>query len=56
MLVLSRLEGERIYIGDDIVVQIVEIRKNGNVRVGIEAPREIPIIRDDAVRTGRKAK
>jgi len=46
MLVLSRKPGERILIGDDITVTIVRIGPN-NVRVGIEAPRELNIVREE---------
>lgn len=44
MLVLSRQRDEEILIGDDIVITIVEIRGD-NVRLGITAPREIPVHR-----------
>jgi carbon storage regulator len=46
MLVLSRKVGERILIGDDITVTIVRIA-GGGVRVGIEAPPELPVIRHE---------
>ena len=46
MLVLSRKPGERILIGDGIAVTVVRIGPN-NVRVGIEAPRDIPIVREE---------
>ena len=46
MLVLSRKPGERILIGDDVVVTVVRIGPN-NVRVGIEAPREMNIVREE---------
>lgn len=44
MLVLSRKLGERIMIGHDVWVTIVDIR-HGKVRLGIEAPRELSIHR-----------
>lgn len=44
MLVLSRRQDERIVIGDQIVITIVEIRGD-KVRVGIEAPRDVPVHR-----------
>ncbi len=44
MLVLTRKIGERIRIGDDIVLNVLEISK-GSVRIGIEAPRQVPIYR-----------
>ena len=46
MLVLSRKLGERICIGDDIVVTITQIN-GGRVRVGIEAPRSVDVYRDE---------
>ena len=44
MLVLSRLEGQVITIGDNIRVTIVEVRGD-KVRVGIDAPRDVPVLR-----------
>ena len=44
MLVLTRKEGEQILIGEDITVRIVLIDK-GKVRIGIEAPRDVKILR-----------
>lgn len=46
MLVLSRKAGERILIGDNIAITIVRISA-GSVRVGIEAPLDLPIVRED---------
>ena len=46
MLVLSRKPGERILIGDDVTVTIVRIGPN-NVRLGIEAPRDMNIVREE---------
>ena len=48
MLVLSRKKGEKIVIGEDIVLTIVEVRGD-RVRVGIDAPREVSIVRPDAI-------
>jgi len=44
MLVLSRLEGQVIKIGDNIRVTIVEVRGD-KVRVGIDAPRDVQVLR-----------
>lgn len=44
MLVLSRKKDESIVINDDIVVTIVEIRRD-KVRLGFEAPKDVPIHR-----------
>ena len=44
MLVLSRQRDESIIIGDNVVITIVDIRGD-KVRLGIEAPHEIPVHR-----------
>jgi carbon storage regulator len=46
VLVVSRKIGERILIGDKIVVTVVKIG-SGGVRIGIEAPTEMAIIREE---------
>jgi len=46
MLVLSRKPGERILIGDNIAVTIVRIGPN-TVRLGIDAPRDLNIVREE---------
>lgn len=46
MLVLSRKKNERIVIGDNIVITVVEVRGD-RVRLGIEAPQEVPIHRSE---------
>lgn len=47
MLVLSRKVGETIMIGDQIRIVVVDIRNLGCVRLGIEAPRDISIHRQE---------
>ena len=52
MLIVTRKAGQRIMLGDDIVVQVIEV-VGGSVRLGIEAPRSLPVYREeiwDAVR------
>jgi carbon storage regulator len=44
MLVLSRQRDESIIIGDNVVVTVVDVRGD-KVRLGIQAPREIPVHR-----------
>jgi carbon storage regulator len=44
MLVLTRKVGESIVVGDNIVLSVVAV-SGARVRVGIEAPREIPVMR-----------
>lgn len=46
MLVLTRKPGESIVIGQDIVITVIEI-KGGQVRIGIDAPREIDVYREE---------
>lgn len=46
MLVLSRRQNETIVINDNIVVTVVGMR-DGKVRLGIEAPRDIPVHRGE---------
>lgn len=53
MLVISRRVGQKILIGDDIVVMFVS-REGNKVRIGIEAPKDIPIHRDDSGRHTKK--
>ncbi len=48
MLVLSRKLGERIMIGDNIVLTVVDIDR-GKIRLGIEAPRDVPIMRSELI-------
>ena len=46
MLVLSRKVGERILIGDDIAITVVRVAQ-GAVRIGIEAPRSLEVLREE---------
>ena len=46
MLVLSRKPMQSIMIGPDIKITIVKVERN-QVRIGIEAPRELTILRDE---------
>ena len=46
MLVLSRKLGEKIIIGDNISITVVDIDR-GKIRLGIEAPRDVPIFRQE---------
>lgn len=48
MLVLTRKQNESIYIGDDIRVTILEM-KGRQVSVGIEAPRDVNIAREEII-------
>ncbi len=46
MLVLSRKLGEKIVIGDKIVITVVKIDRN-QIRIGIEAPQEVSVYREE---------
>ncbi len=46
MLVVSRKTGERILIGDRIAITVVKI-SSGGVRIGVEAPPEMAVMREE---------
>jgi carbon storage regulator CsrA len=46
MLVISRRKGERILIGDDIEIVVVEVSRSG-VRLGVRAPPSVVVLRDE---------
>jgi len=58
MLVIGREVGEVIVIGDDIRIMVVETR-DGVVRFGVDAPRQVPVHRDEVykrIKEGQKDK
>lgn len=54
MLVLARKVGEALAIGDVITVRVLEI-KNGQVKIGVEAPEEVPVHREEILERIREA-
>lgn len=54
MLFLDRLIGESVSVGGIVRVQVVAV-DGDTVRLGFDAPREVPIVRDDAVVATRYA-
>lgn len=50
MLVLTRRVGERISIGDDIWINVIEIDR-GKVRLGIDAPLDVAVMREELLPT-----
>ncbi len=54
MLVLSRKKNESIVINDDITIVVVEIRGD-KVRLGVEAPKEVPVHRNEVYEAIRRS-
>jgi carbon storage regulator len=57
VLIITRKPGEKIMLGDEIVVHVMEV-VGSSVRIGIEAPRSLPVYREeiwDAVRAENRA-
>jgi len=46
MLVLTRKSGESIVVGEDVVITVLEV-KGGQVRLGVEAPKDVTIHRSE---------
>ncbi|HEY6780784.1 MAG TPA: carbon storage regulator CsrA, partial [Thermoleophilaceae bacterium] len=46
MLIITRRAGERLVLGDDIRIEVMEVAGN-TVRIGIDAPRELPVYREE---------
>jgi carbon storage regulator len=55
MLILSRKVGERIVIGDGIVLAVVEVQGD-RVKLGILAPRDVPVHREEVYTKIQKQK
>ena len=53
MLILSRRPGESLTIGDDVVVTVVSVSGN-QIRLGITAPREVRVLREEIYRAIRE--
>jgi carbon storage regulator len=54
VLVVSRKVGERILIGEKIAITVVKVGSSG-VRIGIEAPKEMAVIREELAEQLRRA-
>lgn len=50
MLVLTRKSNQKIHIGNDVVITILRV-KAGFVKIGIDAPKELSIARDEVLDT-----
>lgn len=49
MLILTRRTGETIHIGDDIIITVLG-QQSGQVRIGVSAPKEVPVHRNEVLR------
>jgi carbon storage regulator len=49
MLIVTRRPGEKIQIGEDIRVDILEVKSGGSVRIGVEAPRHVKVLRSELI-------
>lgn len=54
MLILTRKAGQNLVIGDNITVKVLEI-KGDAVKIGIEAPKEVPVNRQEVYEAIRQA-
>lgn len=55
MLILTRRKGETLVIGDDVKVRVLDV--NGNqVRIGIDAPKDLPVHREEIYQKIQKEK
>jgi carbon storage regulator len=54
MLILARNEGQQIVIADNIVVTVLKRTRSGGIRLGIEAPKEVPVHRREVYEAIRR--
>ena len=54
MLILTRRVGETLMIGDDITVTVLSVKGN-QIRIGVNAPRELPVHREEVYERIRSA-
>jgi carbon storage regulator len=52
MLIITRRPGEKIMLGDDVVIEVIEA-SGSSVRIGIDAPRSIRVFREEIWRAVR---
>jgi carbon storage regulator len=46
LLIITRRPGEKIMLGDEIVIEVIEV-SGSSVRVGIAAPKSVPVYREE---------
>lgn len=52
MLVVTRKPGQRVFIGDNVVVTVSRVLPDGRVRLGIQAPKEVNVAREELLSQG----
>jgi carbon storage regulator len=55
MLIITRRPGERVMLGDDVIIQVIEV-SGSNVRIGIDAPKSVAIYREEIFQAVKDAK
>jgi carbon storage regulator len=50
VLIITRRPGEKIMLGDDVVIEVIEV-SGSSVRIGIAAPKSIPVYREEIWRS-----
>ncbi len=55
MLILTRRIGETLMVGDDVTVTVLGVKGN-QVRVGVEAPKEVPVHREEVYKKIQREK
>ena len=54
MLVLSRHVGQSIKIGHDITITIIDHKSDGEIKIGIDAPKDTPVYREEVYQAIRR--
>jgi len=49
MLIITRRPGEKLMVGDDVVIEVMEV-SGSSVRIGIAAPKSVPVYREEIYR------
>lgn len=53
MLIITRRPGEKIIVGDDVVIEVIDV-SGTSVRVGIQAPKSVPVHREEIWRPSER--
>lgn len=53
MLVLTRRLGEKVKIGDDVIISIISVKGN-SVRIGFKAPKQVIIVREELEKSNKQ--